>query len=325
MQEFREIIKRHVAWRVEHPDATAVKINLYKPVEAEAVALAVQQHPELAEACRVECVMMADSFLMTHLGRKTTVVKDGEHDLLLDFVVSMVADVTIALRESFPDPLSRPFIMGDMPDGPAQAVDTSLAAAERLVAAGSQCVKLEVTSDMVYDAIEELAKRGIPVIGHIGYTPQGGESSNRRHGGTLEDANAFFARARRVRDAGASGMVLERVAPEVNDALCRNAARDFIIYSIFSGRGTYGGQSLNIFDAVIRPDLAGVKFFPPTAKYGRDVFLDVYNRQTIASHLAELMAMTGRKEFPLTAKSTMAADVAAAIAEVNPWHEPAMA
>lgn len=325
MSEIREAFKRHIAWRVENPDATAVKVNLYKPVEVEAVALAIQRHPEVAQTCRVECVMLADSFLMTHLGRPSTVVKDGEHDLLLDFVVSMTADARIALNESFSDPLVRPFLMGDTPDQKVPTVDAYVAAAERLMAAGADCIKVEITSDAVFDCVEALAKRGITPIGHIGYTPQAGEATNRKHGGTLDDARAFFARARRVRDTGAAGMVLERVAPEVNDALCRHADRDFIIYSIFSGRGTYGGQSLNIFDAVIRPDLKGVKFFPPTARHGREDFLAVYNRATIADRLAELMALTGRKEFPLVAKSTMASDVAETIAAINPWREHALA
>lgn len=325
MSDIRDTFKRHIAWRTANPGATAVKINLYKPVEVEAVALAVREHPELADSCRVECVMLADSWTMTHCGRPSTVARDGEHDLLLDITVSMTADVTVALRESFTDPAARPFLMGDTPDQKAPTADLYLAAAERLTRAGSDCIKVEVTSDAVFECIEALAKAGYTPIGHIGYTPQGGEESNRKHGGTLGAAREFFARARRVRDAGAVGCVYERVAPEVNNALCSHAPDDFITYSIFSGRGARGGQSLNIFDSVIKPDFKGAKFFPPTAKYERADFLDVYNRRTIATHIAELMAMTGRGEFPLTAKSTMAPEDAEAIAALNPWLEPALA
>lgn len=325
MSDFRDTIKRINAWRSEHPDATGVKINLYKPVEVEAVALAVRQHPELADACRVECVMQSDSFHNTHLARASTVVKEGEHELLFDFVRSMTKDTAIELRRRFPDPLTRPFLMGDMPDGPARAVDTCLAAAEELMASGSDCIKLEVTSPAVFDAIEALSSKGIPVIGHIGYTPQAGQDSNRRHGATLDDAHDFFAKARAIRERGGCGMVMERVALEVADALSANAADDFYTCCIFTGRPRRCGQSLNIFDSIIKPDFKGVKFFPPTARYTREQFIDVYTPEIIAVHLAELMALTARGEFPVAPKSPLSESDAEAIAAINPWKEPALA
>ena len=114
------------------------------------------------------------------------------------------------------------------------------------------------------------------------------------------------------------GLVLERVTQEVNEAICRNNRDDLLIYSIFSGRATFGGQSLNVWDSVFVPPFKA-SFFPPTAKYTVDQFLDVYNCATIAEHMAELMAMTGRGEFPKSPASLTDAQVAGQIAAINPW------
>jgi 3-methyl-2-oxobutanoate hydroxymethyltransferase len=111
----------------------------------------------------------------------------------------------------------RALIVGDLPFGsyqvsPSQAVESSI----RLMKEGAECVKLEGGVVMA-DTISAITRVDIPVIGHIGLTPQsyhrmgghkvqgrvsGFEAGNRER--LLEDAHA-------VEQAGASAMVIEGI------------------------------------------------------------------------------------------------------------------
>ena len=155
MPTIRQALKNQMQMRLAKPNATAVKINMYKPVEAYGVAEAIRRRPEVIKSCFVESLMIADSVLMTHWRRDSTIVALEEQKLLFDVFVSMVADVAVATREAFPVE-QRPLIMGDMPDGQNASAEIAIAATERLAMAGAETVKIEVTSDAIYDVIEQV-------------------------------------------------------------------------------------------------------------------------------------------------------------------------
>ena len=61
-----------------------IKLNLYRDYEVDAVAKAMADSPVLQMGIRLDCLMVSDSYLMTHLGRDSTRLAKGEQALFLE-------------------------------------------------------------------------------------------------------------------------------------------------------------------------------------------------------------------------------------------------
>lgn len=149
-------------------------------------------------------------------------------------------------------------IVGDLPFGsyqvsPSQAVESSI----RLMKEGAECVKLEGGIVMA-DTIAAITRVDIPVIGHIGLTPQsyhrmgghkvqgrtsGFEAGNRER--LLEDAHA-------VEQAGASAMVIEGIPLDLAAEITKKVS----VPTIGIGAGPHcDGQVLVLHDVLGLSDL----------------------------------------------------------------------
>lgn len=112
-------------------------------------------------------------------------------------------------------------ILSDMPFGSYQAApEDAMRAAATLMQAGAHAVKLEGGATMT-STIEFLVKRGVPVVGHIGMTPQsvhafGGFRVQGRSDAAIEHLKRDLAA---VTDAGATMVVLECVPAAVGAML----------------------------------------------------------------------------------------------------------
>lgn len=292
-----------------------IKLNLYRDYEVDAVAQAIGDNPLLPIGVRIDCLMVSDSYLMTHLGRSSTKLGEGEQGLFLEIMTALVRDVAHRAKRLFPS--DRPYIVGDMPDGSAATAETALRSADRMRAAGADVIKLEVHSPAVIGIIDRLAHEGFRVMAHLGYTPQGAESG--RIGGSLDGAYALFATARRVRDSGAESIVLEKLDEFVHRALV-DRPEALPSYAIFSGKSETGGQSLNIWDAVFRPGFPA-RYFPPTAQATTDAFPSAYSAEIVSLRIAELLKLTAAGEFPLSPPTTLTAEDLCALAASDPWGE----
>ncbi len=108
-------------------------------------------------------------------------------------------------------------IVGDMPfmsyqTNPAEALTN---AARFLREAGAQAVKLE-GGEVMAETVRALTDRGIPVMGHVGYTPQSSYKIGRRvQGRSLEDARKLVRDAQALDEAGAFSVVVELVPSEL--------------------------------------------------------------------------------------------------------------
>lgn len=303
------IIARQMRERRERADQARIKVNLYTAAETRAVAEAVALLERAGQPSRVDCLMVGDSYLMTHLGRPSTRI-DSPQDQAAVFammlgLVAAVAEAVAAFDQGA-GASARPWIMGDLPDGAAATPDRALDSVARMTEAGAAVVKIEVVSPHVFDIIEEAARRGFPVAAHIGYTPQ--SNANRKYGDTEPEFLDLIAQARRARDCGAVALVVERVSQPVNALLCRPHPKALPVYGIFSGRVAHGGQSLNVFDSVIRPDFPA-KAFPPTATLPRSAFPAAYSHATIVRHFAELLGMAYAGAYPRSQSSVLAEEV----------------
>ncbi|MGV9555284.1 3-methyl-2-oxobutanoate hydroxymethyltransferase [Streptomyces sp. NPDC003522] len=151
----------------------------------------------------IPVMLVGDSAGNCHLGYESTV------PVTLDEMSVLSAAVVRGTR--------RALIVGDLPfgsyqEGPVQA----LRSATRLVKeAGVGAVKLE-GGERSHRQIELLVESGIPVMAHIGLTPQSVNAMGYRVQGRGEEAAAQLLRdAKAVQDAGAFAVVLELVPAEL--------------------------------------------------------------------------------------------------------------
>lgn len=290
-----------------------IKLNLYRDYEVEAVAQAWQNDPLLRLGIRLDCLMVSDSYLMTHLGRTSTRLAEGEQALFLEIMTGLVKEVAHRAARLFPN--ETPYIVGDMPDGSVTDAEIALRSADRMRNAGADVIKLEVHSFSVIPIIERLTRQGFRVMAHLGYTPQGGEG--RRVGGSLDGARALFASARQVRDAGAESIVLEKVDEFVHRALVDRPGA-LPSYAIFSGKSEWGGQSLNIWDSVFKPGFRA-RYFPPTARERVDAFPEAYSVSVIAERISSLLSLTAAGEFPLSPPTSLSRGDLLELSAMDAW------
>ena len=297
--------------RYAHPAQLGIKINLYRGAEVDGLSAAIEV-PDLDDS-PIECVMVGDSYFMTHLGRASTVLDDPvEREWALSTMVDLVVEVRRALDARFTRD-RRPFLLADLPDGSFDDERSALLASDRFMARGADAVKVEVAGWETLRSVEAVAERGIPVLAHLGYTPQRGRLT--RYGDSYDEALGIFEMARRARDAGACGLVLEMVSEQVNEALSRPHRDGLPTYSVFSGRARWGGQSLNIWDAVVKPAKPR-RYFPPTAVIEAAEVGDKYDPELIADRMRELLRLTLAGWFPT---SPPAALKPGELADVDPW------
>ncbi|MFF7635713.1 3-methyl-2-oxobutanoate hydroxymethyltransferase [Kitasatospora sp. NPDC008050] len=300
--------------RFDDPGELGLKINLYRGLEVEGLARALAA-PGLADS-PIECLMVGDSYFMTHLGRPGTVLAGAaEQEWALATLVALVAEVRGAMERHLPT-ARRPFLLADLPDGATADRAAALAATARYTAAGADAVKIEVAGERELRCVEAVAATGVPTVAHLGYTPQLGRLA--RHGEGMAEALTLFAQARRAREAGAAALVVEMVSEPVNQALSRPHQDGLPVYSVFSGRARWGGQSLNLWDSVVRPARPS-RFFPPTAVLDAAEVPTRYTPELIGDRMAELIRLTRDGGFPLSPRTALTEHEIADLSAFDPW------
>jgi 3-methyl-2-oxobutanoate hydroxymethyltransferase len=188
----------------------------------------------LLDAAGVDCLLVGDSLGTVVQGWDTTL------RVTLDQMVYHAEMVARAAR--------RALVVGDLPFGSYEgSTEQALRSASRfLKETQCQAVKLE-GGRRVAGTVAALVDAGIPVMGHVGLTPQ----SVRRLGGykVQRDADALLAEARAVADAGAFAVVLECVPSD--DAARVTEAIPVPTIGIGAGAGCDG-------QVLVTPDLLGL-------------------------------------------------------------------
>ncbi len=198
----------------------------------------------LVDEAGVDMILVGDSLGM---------VVQGEHNTIPVDLDEMAYHVRLVARAR-----TAALVVGDLPFGsyqvsPEQAVASSI----RLMKEGAECVKLEGGTSMA-DTIAAITRVDIPVVGHIGLTPQSyyrmgghrvqGRTSGYEAGGRerlLEDAYA-------VEQAGAFAVVVEGVPRDLAAEITRKVS----IPTIGIGAGPdCDGQVLVLHDVLGLSDL----------------------------------------------------------------------
>jgi 3-methyl-2-oxobutanoate hydroxymethyltransferase len=163
---------------------------------------------QVAEAAGVDLVLVGDSGAMTVLGYPSTVPVSVDEMLML----------AAAARRG----LTSPMLVGDLPFGSYEVSnEQAIATAQRFVKeAGCDAVKLERGGSSVERAAAIVAA-GIPVMGHVGLTPQTATALGgyRSQGRTAERAMEVVEDALALQDAGCFALVFEAVPSELTAAV----------------------------------------------------------------------------------------------------------
>ncbi len=201
----------------------------------------------IADAVGVDSVLVGDSYGMVVLGYENTI----------PVTVEELLPVCRAVRRG----ATRPLLIADMPFmsfqvSPEEAVRT----AGRFVKEGGvEAVKIEGGSE-VSEIVESIARRGIPVLGHIGVTPQTAtlHGGYRVQGRNADSSDKLVDDAKSLEEAGVFGIVLEMITEEVAKAIAESVS----IPTIGIGSGRFcDGQVLVLHDIIglypsLRPKFA---------------------------------------------------------------------
>ena len=157
----------------------------------------------LADEAGVPIILVGDSMGMNTLGYATTLPVNMSDTL------SAVAAVSRVVKDAL--------VVGDMPFGSYQCGDDeAMRNAVAIIKAGADCVKLEGGAS-VCGLIRRLTTAGIPVLAHVGMTPQSVNSYGgfKKQGKTREAAEQVINDARAVEAAGAFAVTLECIPAEL--------------------------------------------------------------------------------------------------------------
>jgi 3-methyl-2-oxobutanoate hydroxymethyltransferase len=158
-----------------------------------------------AEDAGVDVILVGDTAAMVVLGHEGTTVP-----VTMDEMLFLTRTVARAAR--------RPVVIGDMPFGSYQVSDEdALRNAIRFVKeAGADAVKLEGAGPSL-SRVRAIVGAGIPVMGHVGLTPQSATMLGgfKTQGKTAERAQALVDDALALEDAGCFSVVLEAVPSPV--------------------------------------------------------------------------------------------------------------
>jgi 3-methyl-2-oxobutanoate hydroxymethyltransferase len=164
----------------------------------------------LADEAGIDLILVGDSAAMVVLGHDSTLPVTLDEMLMLTSAVSRMT--------------RRALVVGDLPFGSYQESDEkAVASAVRMVKeGGADIVKLE-GADRRLSRVRAIGDAGIPVMGHIGLTPQsatllGGYKAQGRTAGT---AHRLYDAALASEAAGCCALVLEAVPAEVASAIAR--------------------------------------------------------------------------------------------------------
>ena len=147
----------------------------------------------------------------------------------------VTVDELLPLTRAVSRSVRRAMVVGDLPFGSYQASPEQgyLTAVRFMKEAGAHCVKLEGGAEMV-PVIERCTRGGIPVMAHIGFTPQSEHTlGGYRVQGRGDAGDRVIADARAVQEAGAFAVVMEMVPGDVAEQI----SKELVIPTIGIGAG----------------------------------------------------------------------------------------
>ena len=247
-----------------HPTGPVSKLSLLEIAEKKArgeklVMVTAYDHPgaRLADAAGVDLILVGDSAADNVLGYDST--------------VPVTVDELLVLVRAVAKGTERAFVVADMPFGSFQLDDrTAVANAIRFVKeAGADAVKVEGAGPTL-ERVQALVGAGIPVMGHIGLTPQSATMLGgfKAQGRTAAKARKLHADARALEAAGCFAVVLEAVPA----AVAARISETLTVPTIGIGAGpSCDGQVLVWHDLLGLSDRRPARFVKRYANIGEQI------------------------------------------------------
>ena len=159
----------------------------------------------------IDGILVGDSLAMVALGYENT------YNITLDEMLIFVKAVARGAKNSF--------IIGDMPFMSYNlSIEKGLENASKMIKAGASAVKMEGCNEYILALIKRCIESGIPVLGHLGFTPQlmntiGG---HKIQGKTVNQIDKILDSAKKLQDAGCFAIVLELMPTEAAKYITEN-------------------------------------------------------------------------------------------------------
>ena len=204
----------------------------------------------IADAAGVDCLLVGDSIGSNVLG----------HECELPVTMDDIVRATQAVSRG----ADRALVIADMPFGSYQVgEDEAMRNAVRLIKeGGAHAVKLEGGAP-VLPLVKRMTAAGIPVVGHLGYTPQSTHAMGgaRVQGKFHDDAKVILADARGLAAAGAFCIVLELIPVELAEVVTRGVS----VPTIGIGSGPHCDGQVQIWHDVL--GLGGDRVYRHVKRY----------------------------------------------------------
>ncbi len=183
----------------------------------------------------IDIILIGDSLAMVVLGYETT------HSIGVDEMAVFTGAVARGV--------SHAMVVTDMPFLSYHCdISAAIANCGKMIKLGANAVKIEGYSDYILSVIKRLVESGIPVMGHLGFTPQflntlGGYKIQ---GKTQEAAEEILKQAKELEKAGVFSIVLEMVPQESAKYITENLS----VPTISCGAGKYCDAQVLVSDDV---------------------------------------------------------------------------
>ena len=158
---------------------------------------------QVLDKAEIDGILVGDSLAMVALGYENT------YNIAIDEMLIFIKAVARGAKNSF--------IVGDMPFMSYNlSLDQGLENASKMIKAGANAVKIEGCNEHILTLTKRLTESGIPVLAHLGLTPQllntiGGYKIQ---GKTAENVEVILDCAKKLQEAGAFAVVLELIPAE---------------------------------------------------------------------------------------------------------------
>ena len=215
---------------------------------------------KMLDAAGIDCVLIGDSLAMVALGYDTT------HKIGIDEMKIFTRAVARGVH--------RALTITDMPFMSYHiSIEDAARNAGELIKAGAKAVKIEGGNDYIVSVVKHLTNIGIPVVAHLGFTPQfmhalGGYKIQ---GKDLNKTIHILEQAKKLQDAGAFMLVLEMVPAQAAEYITKNI--DIPTIGIGAGINTSG-------QVLVIDDILG-KYSNFTPKFARK-YADIYSTTEMA-------------------------------------------
>ena len=184
----------------------------------------------------VDVILVGDSLAMTALGYETTCVIGMEEMRIFTKAVTRG--------------VNRAFVVTDMPFLSYHAdIAEAVKNGGEMIKIGANAVKIEGCSDYILTVVNRLTSSGIPVMGHLGCTPQSLNTLGgyKIQGKTKEAAENILRQAKALENAGAFSVVLEMMSQESAKYITENLR----IPTISCGAGKYCDAQVIVCDDML--------------------------------------------------------------------------